>query len=126
MKHFKTRKQLDGMVKAVRDEAMAEAEKTGLPLIRSRGTWLCTANEEQEQCPPLPESEENVWDRTVQQIDQLIFRVEQDYPDVNCIYIAGGYNGATSPYAYHEHGDYEPLISQWFVEIWKRDQEVIQ
>ena len=121
MKHFTTRKQLDGMVKAVRDEAVAEAKKSGYPVIWSRGTWLCSADKD-GQSDPCPEAEENVWDRTVAQIDSLIYRIEQDYPNIETIYLAGGYDGAASPVALR-NGDYEPWISNWTLDVWSRNNE---
>lgn len=88
----------------------------------SRGTWLCTANKG-GQCSPRAEAECPTWDGTLAEIDALIKLVEEKYPDVTSIYIAGGYDWATSLQAYRD-GDYDPWVAAWEVPVWVSDANV--
>lgn len=90
-------------------------------VIASRGTFLSTADAT-GQCEPRPEAECPTWDGTKRDIDDLIALVVKEYPNVDRIYIGGGYDWASSPQAYRD-GDYEPWAASWGVIVWRRDQD---
>jgi len=113
-------------ITAIKDavaEARAEAIKDarGYPCVYSRGTFLATIDPD-GQCAPAPEAECPVWKGSMREINELVDEVLKDYPKVTEIYIAGGYDGADSPIAYREWGDYDPWVSAWSVTIWERSQ----
>ena len=96
-----------------RQYARREALGQGWKRVKSRGTFLCTADRD-GQCWPMREAEEIRWDGTLKQIQAVIEKVEVDHPSVLTVYIAGGFNGYDYGY------DYEPSVSSWDVTVWTR------
>ncbi len=100
--------------------ARAAGREVGSPFIRSRGTFLCTAAFNGDQCAPRPEAEAAVWEGTLAEIEHLIDDVRRDHPHVAEIYIAGGFDSAETLSDF-EGGNYEPWVESWKVTAWKRD-----
>ena len=117
MNMFKTKKQLNVAVDTARRAAKKTAKQAGYNLIRERKTLVSTFDDQGEQCQPSPESEGNVWYATVAQIQQLSFRVGQDYPDVAAIALTGGFDGTD------EQEIVDSWISEWRVDVWLKSKE---
>jgi hypothetical protein len=105
-------------VKEARGEARTEA-KASNPWIRSRGTWLCTAGPT-GQCGPRPEAEALYWNGRVAEIRELVTTVLATHPEVDKIYVAGGFDGADTFDDLYTHDNYEPWVSAWDVTVWTR------
>jgi hypothetical protein len=106
------------LVKAARGAARAEA-KDSFPWIRSRGTWLCTAGPS-GQCGPRPEAEACWWNGRVAEIREVVATVVAKHPDVDKVYLAGGFDGADTFEDLYRHDNYEPWVSAWDVTVWTR------
>ena len=123
MNHFPKFADLRDAVKQARDYARHTATKdgraAGMPFVRSRGTFLATLDGH-GQSRPYPEAEAIEWDGTQRDIDKSIALVEADYPDVTEVYIAGGFDTASTLQGFND-GDYEPWMSSWQVTVWTRD-----
>lgn len=113
-----TLQQTVGKVRAARRDAYREA-KGSMPWVRSRGTFLCTAGPGNDQAEPNPEADCPEWDGTMREIRDLIAKVEDRYPDVDLIYIAGGFDGGETLRDLTD-GNYEPWLSNWQVHVWRR------
>lgn len=98
-------------------ESVSQCGRRGMH--QSRGTWLCTANAG-GQCSPNAEAECITWRGTLREIRDLIAEVEAKYPDVNEIYIAGGYDWALNPRDFAD-GAYDPWTAAWSVTVWSRE-----
>lgn len=103
-----------------RDAARKEATESGYKVIRSRGTFLCTADHRGDQCRPSEEAGCPKWKGTISEIHKLLYMIAKDYPNVAEVYISGGYDGGDSLRDIWD-GDYEPWISAWHLTIWKRE-----
>lgn len=110
---------LRAAVADARDEGKRDAKGSGRALIFSRGTWLATSGRE-GQCRPRVEADCPVWNRTTKEIYDLIREVEERYPEVLEIYIAGGYDAADSKQEYDAQGDYDPWAGSWSLTVWTR------
>ncbi len=111
---------LKDAIASARADALREA-KDSAPHIRSRGTWLCTADKH-GQCRPCPEAEAQTWSGTKREIEQLIARVIAEHPHVTEVYIAGGYDGYDTFKDMMDCGEYYPWVSSWSVTVWERQQ----
>lgn len=100
-------------------QARAEAREVGSAFVRSRGTFLCTANDRGDQCAPAPEAEAQEWDGTKAEIEHLVDDVQVRHPEVVEIYVAGGFDSAERLTDFN-NGDYEPWVSSWHVTVWRR------
>lgn len=107
-----------GRVADARAEAHAEA-RGAYPWVRSRGTYLCTSDAS-GQCDPAPEAECPDWDGTLRDIRELVAKVSLFYPQVEKVYISGGFDGAFTFKELYETSDYEPWASAWDVTVWTR------
>lgn len=108
---------LMALIEEERSEAI-ESVLEDYPCCYSRGTFL-TTEDDSGQCQPRPAANCPEWHRTKKEIDELIILVTSQYPSVKRIVICGGYDGATSPNAYH-NDDYEPWAGAWSLVIWKK------
>lgn len=108
---------------AVSKERYTSIREYGRPngVLFSRGTWLCTSNKKDGQCAPRYEAACPDFGGTWTEIVKLIQEVKDQYPDVDEIYISGGYDEAKSQRDYYEYGDYEPWVVTWSVTIWTKD-----
>ena len=118
MLQFQNMRDLNEALKKARADARQDAQ--GPKCIFARGTNLSTADKQGEQCSPRIEAECPGWNNTWKEIKDLITEVETKYPNVQEIYLSGGYDGADSPIDYHRHGNYDPWVSSWKVTVWKR------
>jgi len=110
---------LRAAVAAARDEGRRDAKGSGRAMIFSRGTCLATSGRE-GQCRPRVEADCPAWNRTTKEIYDLIREVEEKYPEVMEIYIAGGYDAADSKQEYDTQGDYDPWAGSWSLTVWTR------
>jgi hypothetical protein len=117
---FNTYAELERAVIQERQHAMREGYRDNKCAF-SRGTFLCTSNDRNGQVRPYPEAECITWNESMKQIRSLVEEVLRDYPEVDEIYIGGGFDGANSPRDYHEYGEYEPWVSNWQVTVWRRN-----
>lgn len=99
-------------------EARRESRRVGNPFVRSRGTYLCTADAS-GQCEPRPEADCPTWDGTKREIDRLVAEVRVKHPHVTEVYIAGGFDSAERLEDF-EFGNYEPWVTAWHVPVWTR------
>lgn len=111
-------KELKEAIARARYDAVRTAKK-GAPYIKSRGTWLCTVDKD-GQCRPSPEAECQAWDGTLREIHKLVAIVQAAYPNVEVVYVAGGYDGYEEFRDIVECADYTPWVSQWEVDVWKK------
>jgi len=114
---FESLSDVNQAVRKAREVSRREA-KEALPWVVSRGTWLCTSNAG-EHCGPHDESEAPVWNGTLRSILEVVADVKANHPEVDEVYIAGGYDGAENLVAL-QAGDSESWISNWAVSVWKR------
>jgi hypothetical protein len=89
-----------------------------LGFVQSRGVYLCTSNKE-GQAPPNIEAECPDWHNTSDEIRTLAAEVMTKWPNVDTIYISGGYDWAENR-AEMETGNYQPWASEWSVTVWTR------
>jgi hypothetical protein len=122
---FGSLSEIKAAVKAERRRAKRAAERekdADYPLVQSRGTFLCTADDG-GQCDPRAEAECPEWRGTGAEIEDAILRCEShpDWKHVTSLYIAGGYDLMQSlrPDLYM---DVIPQVSLWDVEVWRRDK----
>lgn len=108
---------IKAQIAAERNRAVKEARRCS-KFWKSRGTFLATTGRG-GQCNPFPEADCPYWDGTLKSIYETIALVEAEYPEVEEIYISGGYDGADSLYDYRMMC-YEPWVSSWDVSIWTR------
>lgn len=103
-------------VRDARSDAERDAQKhyrTGV--LRSRGAWVIVTTK----------GEGLVTDGTLEftgtqkQLDELL-RYYAGRPDVEGIYIEGGFNWAESVRAFADC-DYEPWVTEWTVTVWTRE-----
>lgn len=111
-------KELRRLVAMARHRAIRDGNAAA-PYIQSRGMWLATSNKD-GQCPPSPEGECDWWKGTLKQIKELVYLIETKYPEVETVYVAGGYDGYASFHSAVNGDDYEPWVSQWEVDVWKK------
>ena len=119
---IKTLKEIKELISDARHEAKTEARRGyRFKCLFSRGTHLCTASNG-DQCSPQPEAEAYEWKGNLGQIKTLIADVEANYPEVDEVYIAGGYDGADSPHEYYKESYYDSWVGEWSVTVWTREK----
>ena len=106
-------------VEEARREAFKDA-KAQNRWVRSRGTFLCTADSD-GQCEPSPEAEAFEWDGTLRAIHEMVNDVLAKYPDVEKIYISGGYDGADTFEDLYRFDNYEPWVAAWDITVWTKE-----
>lgn len=112
-------KELRRAIDLARHQAIRSGNSAA-PYIKSRGTWLATSSKD-GQCAPAPESDCNWWKGTLKEIRELVAYVQERYPDVETVYVTGGYDGYASFFrSMEDSSDYEPWVSQWEVDVWKK------
>jgi hypothetical protein len=105
-------------VAKARSEAHREA-RSSHAWVRGRGTYLCTADSG-AQCDPAPEASCPDWSGKVREVRELVERVLRDYPQVEKVYISGGFDGADTFDDLYKFDNYEPWTSTWEVTLWTR------
>lgn len=116
---------LRGAINHARDYAVEEARRD-YRFVRSRGTYLATSDG-QGQCRPHEAADCHDWRGSQREINEAIAECLKDYPEVQSIYIAGGYDGG----GYNEEDtfkdflkgdtDYQPWASSFEVTAWTRE-----
>ena len=105
-----------------KERRTAERDATAYnKFVQSRGTWLCTGDKV-GQCRPRAEAECPTWGGTLTEIKKLVAQVQTAYPDVERIYIAGGYDGFETFRDMMEHDLYTPWVAEWNVTLWTKDK----
>lgn len=120
---FHNIKQVAAAVASARNEAKREAEvlrSDGFSFFRSRGTTIATAAGG-EQDGPLPAAEANRWDGTWRDIVKTIDLVIAKYPTIDLVYLEGGFDAAEYFEGFKDF-NYEPHVSNWTVDLWRRPQ----
>jgi hypothetical protein len=118
---FTSAKELREAVSEARSIAKVEAERScGRGFLSSRGAWFIATRDNG--------AESNATDGTIEfkgtqkQLDDEIARLRLDCPDINDIYIEGGFNFAETMADLRDHV-YEPWVSEWSVLAWSRDRD---
>ncbi len=106
-------------------EARLESKRSNMPWVWSRGTWFSTVDERGDQAQPYPGAEAAQWNGTKRELEAVIAKVERDYPDVMVLYVEGGYDGGETIND-KKDGIYEPWISNWSVDVWRRNGAPLQ
>ncbi len=122
---YKNYEDLMSQLKKARQVALSEAKATGYKHVPSRGTFLCTSNKKEGQVDPALEGDMLSWDWTLRQIKELVAKVEANYPEVDEVYLAGGYDGAESVRDYID-GCYEPCLGMWDLVVWSKEEQKVK
>jgi len=103
------------------EEARRDGRRVGNPFVRSRGTFLATADKGGDQCWPYPEADCPFWNNTRNDIAKVVHVCEQNerYAHVEEVYISGGFDTAERLTDFKD-GCYEPWASSWKVTVWTR------
>lgn len=121
MRKFEKFGEFRDAVSAARETARREGAKDA-GYAKSRGTMLGTSPKGGGQCRPYPGGEAIPWDGSKKELEAVIEKVLAGYPDVETVYVFGGFDGfETFAAAIANDDDYDPWISEWEVVYWTRD-----
>lgn len=101
--------------------AAAKEAKLFYPVIKSRGVWLSTTDKD-GQCDPSPGAEAQAWKGTVGELSETIELIKFKYPNVEALWLEGGYDGANSEEEF-DTDNYTPWASNWELKIWSREDK---
>ena len=111
-------------IKQAVEAAYAASERearTGSKYVHSRGKFVGTADNRGEQSRPYIGAEAHDWKGTEKQLREAVEEILRNYPNVEKLYLEGGFDGADNFRAYCD-GDYCPWVSSWAVTVWTRKE----
>ncbi|MGT2457668.1 hypothetical protein ACU4GI_32720 [Cupriavidus basilensis] len=112
-KQFATFGALKEVVSAARDAAERQARRDcGKGYLRSRGAWFITLSDTDGLTEPKNENTYYGRPITARELQRLIDNVLANYPGVDSIEVAGGFDFAENLQAYADCA-YDPWVSEW-------------
>lgn len=116
---FKNAAEVLAAVRDARDAALDSARKDCGPrgVFKSRGMEFVWVDAKGKR---LDESGAWMWDGSAKDLKASVASISERFPEVAGIFLEGGFDWAESVRAMADC-DYDPWVSDWSVEIWKKE-----